>query len=107
MSDAERALVTLLHYAGVAKPELEYVFAPPRKWRFDLAWPAGKLAVEVEGGTWVQGRHTTGSGYAKDLEKYNTAALLGWTVLRFTPRMIEEGTAVELIEAAFARKEVA
>lgn len=102
MSDAERALVTLCKYAGLPDPVLEYAFAKEsgRRWRFDLAWPDRKLAVEVEGGTWVSGRHTTGTGYARDLEKYNQAALLGWTVLRYTPRMIEEGTAIEELENA-------
>ena len=80
------------------EPEAEYRFAAPRRWRFDLAWPALRLALEVEGGTWVSGRHTRGAGFEKDCEKYNEAALLGWTVLRVTPGMIEDGRAVELVE---------
>lgn len=100
MSDAERALVTLCKYAGLPDPVTEHVFAPPRKWRFDLAWPDRKLAVEVDGGSWIGGRHTSGTGFERDLEKHNTAQLLGWTVIRVTPRWVEEGTALELVEAA-------
>ena len=37
------------------------------------------------------GRHTRGSGYAKDAEKYLEAALSGWTVLRLTERQLEIG----------------
>lgn len=66
-------------------PETEYKFCPERRWRFDYAWPKQKVAVEQEGGCWSYGRHTRGSGFIKDMEKYNKAVLLGWRVLRYTP----------------------
>lgn len=62
----------------------EFCFHPVRKWRFDFAWEGPLLAVEVEGGKWTRGRHQTPQGFQEDLEKYNAAALLGWTVLRYT-----------------------
>lgn len=90
-----------LDRAGVPPPVLEHRFAAPaRQWRFDLCWPADGLAVEVEGGTFIGGRHVRGMGYAADLEKYNAAVLRGWRVLRYTGRMIEEGAAVREIRAA-------
>lgn len=70
---------------GLPVPEREHLFHPTRKWRFDYAWPGQKVAVEVEGGIYTQGRHTRGKGYADDMEKYNAAALRGWTLLRYTP----------------------
>lgn len=69
-------------------PVREYTFAPPRRWRFDFAWPEARVAVEVEGGTWDRGRHTRGAGYAGDCAKYNAAVLGGWRVLRFTSDML-------------------
>jgi hypothetical protein len=63
---------------GLPEPECEYRFARPRQWRFDFAWPALLLAVEVEGGSWNGGRHTSGAGFAADCEKYNEATLRGW-----------------------------
>lgn len=63
----------------------EFRFHPKRKWRFDYAFPAVKLALEVEGGVWTRGRHTRPQGFLNDIEKYNTATLLGWRVLRTTP----------------------
>jgi len=43
-----------------------------------------KLAVEIEGGTWDNGAHNRGSGYLKNIQKYNAYSLLGYTLLRFT-----------------------
>lgn len=71
----------------------EHRFHPVRKWRFDYAWPDKRVALEVEGGAWIQGRHTRGAGFVKDLEKYNTAAAAGWTVIRVTPQMLRDGRA--------------
>ena len=59
-----------------------------RRWRFDFAHRPSKTAIEIEGGVWSGGRHTRGSGYVGDCQKYNEAALLGWTVLRLTPELI-------------------
>jgi len=75
-----------------------------RAWRFDFAWPALKVAAECEGGTYSGGRHTTGTGFEKDAEKYNAAAVAGWTVLRFTQRQITTGAALETIEAVLRRE---
>jgi hypothetical protein len=88
--------------AGLPAPCREYRFAPPRRWRFDYAWPDYRLALEVEGGTWSGGRHVRGAGYEKDCDKYNTAALLGWTVLRVTSGMVRDGRALALVEQALA-----
>jgi very-short-patch-repair endonuclease len=89
-----------LHAAGVPEHVKEFRFDDTRRWRFDLAWPQFRLAVEVEGGTWVNGRHTRGSGFEKDCEKYNAAALAGWFVLRFTTGMIDSGAALATIKRA-------
>ncbi len=94
------SLETLLRIHGLPEPETEYRFAPPRKWMFDFAWPARLLAVEQEGGIWSGGRHIRPKGFLRDLEKYNTAALLGWKLLRVTPQMVESGEAITLVERA-------
>lgn len=60
----------------------EYIFHPVRKWRFDYAIPSRMVAIEVDGGVWVGGRHNRPSGYINDMEKLNNAASLGWLVLR-------------------------
>jgi len=66
---------------------LEYKGIPNRRFSFDWAVPSLRLAVEYEG---IFGggksRHTNVKGYTNDCEKYNLAALNGWTVLRYTAK---------------------
>lgn len=82
-----------------------------------------KIAFEVEGGTFgailrcqkcgsvvlypksrvpvrVGGRHVQGVGFEKDIEKYNAAYLMGWTIYRVTPGMLRTHQAVELVRIA-------
>jgi len=75
----------------------EYRFDAVRRWRFDFAMPDKRLAIEVEGGTWINGRHNRGSSMEAELEKYNAAAIQGWTVLRFTTSQVKRGEAVKAI----------
>ena len=102
MSTAEDLFMVHCRANGLI-PEREHRFAPPRRWRFDFAWSERKVAVEVEGGVWTNGRHTRGSGFVKDIEKYNAAAMLGWRVLRFTPGMVKSGKAVEMAQEAILK----
>lgn len=84
--------------SGLPMPTLELRFHPTRRWRFDCAWPDRKLAVEVEGGVYMQGRHSRGTGMEADAEKYAEAAIHGWTVIRVTPRQVKNGQAIGWIE---------
>jgi very-short-patch-repair endonuclease len=79
-------------------PEREYRFHPDRKWRFDFCFPDRKCAVEIEGGIWTNGRHTRGSGFVADCEKYNAAAAMGWFVFRFDSRAVERGDAIKFMD---------
>ncbi|OPY11347.1 MAG: hypothetical protein A4E67_00245 [Syntrophaceae bacterium PtaB.Bin038] len=83
-------------------PVKEFRFAPPRRWRIDYAWPDHKLAVEIEGGAWIGGRHVRGSGFMNDMAKYNELTLMGWSLLRFTPRQVRNGEAVATLLRWFA-----
>lgn len=67
----------------------EYRFYPPRRWRFDYSIVNLKIAIEIEGAAWSNGRHTRGKGYIADMEKYNRATLEGWRILRYTPQQID------------------
>jgi hypothetical protein len=58
------------------------------------------IAVEVQGGIYVRGAHSRGTGLERDYEKYNSAHLMGWTVYQFSRKMIESGEALNIIEKA-------
>lgn len=104
-SQGERHLATRIQQLGLPKPEREYRFHVKRRWRFDFAWPAHKLAVEIEGSVWTQGRHTRGGGFIADLQKYNIAAIEGWTVLRFSTEQVLDDAAIRQIQDWFKEKE--
>lgn len=99
-SKLEAAIERHLRALKLPACEREYRFHPTRKWRFDFAWPSRKLAVEVQGGIWIGGKHSRGAGIEKDAEKLNEAQLLGWVVLLVTPAHIRTGMAVQWIERA-------
>jgi len=71
---------------GIPDPCFEYRFHETRKWRFDLAWPDYKLALEVQGGIFTRGRHVRGAAVLKEWEKLNTAAAMGWRVMYCQPQ---------------------
>lgn len=80
----------------------EHKFHPTRRWRFDYAIPEYKIALEVEGGVWTQGRHTRPQGFLGDIEKYNTATLMGWRVFRTTPDELLSRATINLLKTAIS-----
>jgi very-short-patch-repair endonuclease len=106
-STAEFLLGVQLEQAGIDFHR-EFQFHPERRWRADFAiepiLPA-RLLVEVDGGAWVAGRHTRGLCFEGDAEKLNAAAELGYRVLRFTPRMVEDGSALAQIQRILSKLE--
>jgi very-short-patch-repair endonuclease len=99
-SQHERLFDCQVRALKLPQPVYEFRFMPPRRFRFDFAWPDNKVAVEVEGGIWNGGRHVRGNGYENDCKKYSEAAILGWKVIRATGKMIKDGTAIELLKRA-------
>ena len=100
-SKLEKTIERQIADAGLPQPQRQYRFLAERHWRFDFAWPEYQLALEVEGGQWIRGRHNRGRGFEGDCEKYNAAALEGWTVLRATTDMVSDTRALELMIHAF------
>lgn len=80
----------------------EHKFHPIRKWRFDYAIPEHKIALEVEGGVWTGGRHTSPKGFLGDMEKYNTATIMGWRVLRTTPEELCTNATLQMLRDTIA-----
>jgi len=101
----ERQMLAQIRSAALPEPVQEYRFNQPRsQHRFDFAWPDLMVAVEVEGGTWARGRHTRGKGFRADCEKYNAAAILGWTVIRVTSGMLNDNSAIGYVVDALGKE---
>lgn len=94
-SKADLAMRFQCKALGLPDPVAEFRFHETRRWRFDYAFPAEKVALEIDGGVFMDGggRHTRGSGYRDDCEKLAEAAILGWRVIRCLPEQVIDGTA--------------
>ena len=109
MSAAETLLAVQLEQAGIPF-EREYRFAPPRRWRADFyvhdgRWGFNALLVEIDGGAFIAGRHSRGTGVENDAEKQSAAAILGFRVIRCTPAQVNDGRALAWIKAALGLEE--
>jgi very-short-patch-repair endonuclease len=96
-SIAERRLV-----AGLRRARLDAVQGLPLgDWTIDIAFPAARLAVEVDSWAW----HTDPVRFARDRTKGNAIVAAGWRLLRFTLRDVTEHVerCVELIRAELTR----
>src|SRR3990167_10144742 len=99
MARAVLSLPKQCYDAGLPEPETEVQFHPVRKWRADFLWRSPLVILEVDGGGFINGRHSRGTGIEKDCEKVNAAAALGYRVLRATPAMVNDGRALDAIRA--------
>lgn len=78
---------------GLPMPLQQYKFHETRRWKFDFAWDivtgggvaflSAQVAVEIQGGSWVNGGHNRAPQQAKDYEKLNAAQAAGWIVLQY------------------------
>ena len=99
-----RSLARQLKILEAPAPILEYAFdrqldGSGRGWSFDLAWPALRFAVEVDGAV-----HRIKARYKADIEKHQRADALGWRVLRVTPHQVETGAAADLVQSALSSR---
>lgn len=72
-----------------------------RRWRFDLAWIPQRIAMEIDGGVYAQGRHTRGRGFEADCEKLNEALLQGWRVFRYSTGQVRQGIPILDLKRVF------
>lgn len=79
------ALAVLREAGYECRTEVRVV--PVRRWKFDIVVEPN-IGIEIQGATYVAGRHTRGTGYANDCEKLNAATCAGWKVLWYTTHQI-------------------
>lgn len=93
----ERVLFHQIVEAGLPEPTREHRFWPERKFRFDLAYPDRKIAIEIDSMV-----HRTKGRFVSDVVKYREAAIQGWCVLRFLPKEVRSGAALDDIKRVVA-----
>lgn len=101
-SQLELLLLNRLERAGLPVGTAQVQGIPGRKFAFDRAWvlPDRKVAVNVQGATFVKGGHSSGVGIARDCEVACLAAIHGWRYLPVTKQQIQSGQAVAWIAQA-------
>ena len=82
----------------------EHLVAPDRKFRADF-FCGLDLLIEVEGGAWINGRHSRGAGVETDCEKSALAAARGYRLIRVTPKQVDDGRALAWIQNALRWRE--
>ena len=78
----------------------EYKFHPTRRWRIDW-WHESGVAIELEGGIWSRGRHTSGKGFLGDMEKYNALAERGVLLFRVPSHQITAQWLTPIIQTIY------
>lgn len=94
-------LCALLRPHQIPPPTPEFRFDPERLWRLDFAWPRAKIALEIDGGLFLNGGHNRGAALLRQYEKQNAATLAGWKIFRFAPNQLAQ--AADMIREAFNR----
>jgi very-short-patch-repair endonuclease len=87
-----------LKFPSYARQAMFAKKATGREWLADFCFEQFKLMVEIDGLVphhIGKGRHQTVEGMSEDMVKGNTAVLLGYAVLHFSPKMVKSGEAIE------------
>jgi len=97
ISEPEELLHFQLKVAKSPVYERQFRIHPERRFMADFYFPAARLVVEVDGGGWVNGRHSRGKGIESDAQKSWYIALMPARLMRVTPAQIKDGTALAAI----------
>lgn len=90
----EKEFMLQIIHAHLPLPERECQLIAERRWKCDFFWPSHQVVFEIEGGVYIQGRHTRGVGFTRDCEKYNEFTLQGYRVFRVTSEHVKNGKAL-------------
>ena len=84
-SPLERQFINLWQLLGGPELKPQHKFEDTRRWRADFAYLGKrKVIIEIEG--W--GRHQRWQGYHDDIEKYNWATMMGYSLIRLSANML-------------------
>jgi very-short-patch-repair endonuclease len=79
------------------EPQYQFAKSMGRRFTADFAFVEYELLIEINGGIWRGGggAHSHPTNLARDVEKHQYAARLGWLVLPFTPEQVKSGHAID------------
>lgn len=106
----EKKFRTMWDVCNMEMPFLEMLLCREhRPWtetkhRIDFAHLRTKVAIEIEGGIWTEGRHTRGEGFEADCLKYNRLTMEGWAVIRLTSSMLDCKTVTQVRDFILSRR---
>ena len=107
-SDAEESLAGQLKMLGIAfvrqykwaeaeklagRPYPKTATLKARGWSADF-YIAPDILIEVDGGIWKKGGHTSGTGYSEDRERDCESLICGLVTLRVTTGQVDSGEAI-------------
>ena len=95
----------LLEHGRGGELRLEHQFHPRRRWRLDLALLDVQVALEIDGGGWIGGRHHREAGRRNDNEKSLEAQRRGWILARVSWEHVKTGEALELLRRLARERE--
>ena len=103
-SSLEKETVLKLAAAGIDGYSREQHILPGRRFRFDFAWYAEKVALEIHGVYGNKSRHRTSTGFQRDRVKMNLAQIAGWIVIEAGTDHVKSGEFLEWLEAALQNR---
>jgi very-short-patch-repair endonuclease len=102
-SQVEAELIRLLFSHGIDRPETQYEIREGDRFlaRVDYAWPAWRVALEVDGFKY----HSDPQTFVRDRERGNLIVAAGWLLLRTTPWSMRRDPSglCESVRSAFSR----
>ena len=83
----------------------QYKVLPKRKFKIDFAHLPSKTGIEIQGGRWIKGGHTSGNGMFTDCEKSLLCAQYGWLIIPIVDKMISEEY-IEIIYSVISERNI-
>lgn len=75
--------------------EREWRFDEVRRYRLDFAHLESRVGLEIQGGIWQKGGHSSGRGITRDCKKNFCALTGGWIVFALTDAMSRDAVILE------------
>lgn len=82
-------------YAGGRRLAADFLVEGP-----PTAQGRASVLVEIQGGVYTRKAHGSVTGVLADIDRLNAATVNGWRMLRFTPKQVDDGDAIPIIEKA-------